>query len=209
MQTPSAIRIAPLIAACMLAACNTLSVPQEHFYTLNPPVPQQAAPDRNTTAAYSVTVGPVRVPELVDRPQMVVRRGANQVDVLEQHRWAQPLPAEITQALATALAARLPQARIVLDRETGSTQADYRVTLDVKRFEAVLGEAATVQSSWTIQPNAAKAAPRVGQSTVQMPAGGADYDALAAAFSSAVRQTGNDIAGAIASMRRAGAPPVK
>jgi uncharacterized lipoprotein YmbA len=199
MRTPFPIRVVACLAVLALGACGT--APKESFYTLNPATSPVSAQDRSA-AAYSVAVSTVRVPEIVDRPQLVVRDGANRVDILELHRWAQPLRAEIAQTLATGLAASLPQARVLLDRDTASQDADYRISLDVRRFEAVPGQTATVQSTWTIR--AAGAGPAtIGQSAIREAVNGQGYDAVAAAFSRAIMQTAGDIAGAVASLRAA------
>lgn len=86
-------RIPLCLAALVLSACAP--APRESFYTLNPTVPGLAPQLRNTADAFSVSVGPVRIPEIVDRPQLVIRKGPGQVDILEQHRWAQSLRTEI------------------------------------------------------------------------------------------------------------------
>ena len=72
------------------------------------------------------------VPELVDRPQLVVRLGANQVALEEQARWAEPLRGAIARVVAANLAAALG-ARVVGQR---NGDPDYRVTLDVQRFDS-------------------------------------------------------------------------
>ncbi|HET7158024.1 MAG TPA: ABC-type transport auxiliary lipoprotein family protein, partial [Burkholderiales bacterium] len=91
-----------------LAGCGTS--PPERFYTLaSEPAPTLSA---NTLAnAVSIIVGPVSVPELVDRPQFVVRSGANRVEIAEQSRWAAPLKHEIPRVIADHLARFIEGAR--------------------------------------------------------------------------------------------------
>ena len=50
--------------------------------------PESAPPG---TTSFSVSVGPVTLPMVVDRPQLVLRVSDNRVDILEMHRWAEPL----------------------------------------------------------------------------------------------------------------------
>ena len=93
-----------VFALLLVGACG--NPPRERFYTLDAPEPPVAA-----DGAPSIAVGPVSVPELVDRPQLVVRLGANQVALEEQARWAEPLRGAIARVvaanLATALGARV------------------------------------------------------------------------------------------------------
>jgi uncharacterized lipoprotein YmbA len=197
-------RLSIAVASLVLAACA--SAPKETFYTLSPAASASAvsATAASATADYAVAVGPVRVPEIVDRPQLVVRRGPTQVDLLEQHRWAQPLRAEIAQAVASHLRAALPGARVALDRDAAAQNADYRVALDISRFDATPGEAVTVQALWSIRPANDKPAVS-GQATVREAVRGAGNDDIAGAFSRAVTGIGRDIAASLTALRGAGA----
>ncbi len=73
------IAISSLLAA-MLMGCS--SSPEPRFYTLS--AGGSPAVDRHEKAVteYSVAVGPVTLPEMVDRPELIVRIGVNQVVLL-------------------------------------------------------------------------------------------------------------------------------
>ena len=171
------------LTSFLLLSCA--APPRERFYTLDAPEPPVAAPD-----AASVAVGPVSVPELVDRPQFVVRVSANQVAIAEQARWAEPLKSAIARVVAANLAAELgarTQAR------TGD--ADYRVLIDVQRFESTPGDAVLLDAQWTVIGS--KGARRSGRSLQRERAQGREYDALAAAHSAALAAMSREIAEAI------------
>ncbi|HYR33406.1 MAG TPA: PqiC family protein [Burkholderiales bacterium] len=166
----------------MLAACG--SPPRERFYTLNAPEPPAAA-----EGAPSIAVGPVSIPEMVDRPQIVVRLGANQVQIAEQARWAEPLKGAIARVVAANLATTLG-ARVAAQR---NGDADYRVALDVQRFESP-ADAVLIEALWTVT---AKSGKRSGRSVVREKIAGKDYEALAAAHSAALAAISREIAAAI------------
>ena len=117
------------LSLLLLIACT--SPPRERFYTLEAPEAPAAA-----DAALSIAVGPVTIPDLVDRPQFVVRVGANQVTITEQARWAEPLKSAIARVVAANLASAL-SARAVSPR---NGEVDYRVALDVQRFDSGPGD---------------------------------------------------------------------
>ena len=81
-------RAATALALCTLAAvaAGCGSSPPSRFYTLSGTTAAAAAPSN-----LSIAVGPVTIPGAVDRPQMVVTTGANQVELDEFNRWAAPL----------------------------------------------------------------------------------------------------------------------
>jgi uncharacterized protein len=179
-------RRALLILTAALSAGCASSTPQ--FYTLS----ANGATPPASAAAYSVLVGPVSVPEMVDRPQFVVRLAANQVELAEHARWAEPLKAAIPRVIADNLAHSLGDARV----SASSTDTDYKVLIDVQRFESVRGDAVTIDALWSVRPPKGAAA-RTGRSVVRKAVAGKDYDGLAAAHSKALGVLSEDIAQAI------------
>lgn len=184
--------VAAVLAAATLAGCgNPL---KERFFTLSSGAAREGT---GTAAAYSVAVGPVSVPELVDRPQLVLRVSANEVMIAEQARWAEPLKSEIPRVIAGNLA-QLLNARVSAFPQNTGGDADYRVTVDVQRFDSKLGDAATVEALWTVRP--AKGAPKSGRVMVREATGAAGYDALVVSHGRALAAVSRDIADAIRSM---------
>ncbi|WP_191629221.1 PqiC family protein [Pandoraea terrae] len=141
----------------MLAACG--SSPPTHFYTLSGAARTSPGPADGTTgvagpvmpaAPYAVEVGPVAVPEQVDRPQFVTGHAPGQVNILEETRWAAPLKNELTSALSGALTQRLGAIDV-----WGLPRADalpvYRVSTSVQRFDSAPGEQAGLAAVWTVR----------------------------------------------------------
>jgi uncharacterized lipoprotein YmbA len=164
------------------------------FYTLNAMAPEATAP---TTTPHAVAVGPVTLPELIDRPQMVMRVSANRVDILETHRWAESLKSEIPRLLAENLARLLRPARVSAYQQSASRDAEFRVLVDIQRFETIPGEGVTIEALWSVRRTAVGAIPRKGRSLVREPARGTDYDALIAAHGRALAAISGDIAQAL------------
>jgi uncharacterized lipoprotein YmbA len=185
-----------VLTAALVAGCG--SSPKSRFYTLSangaasPPAAAAGAASPAAAAAYSVSVGPVSVPEIVDRPQFVLNVGTNQVEIAEQARWAEPLKAAIPRVIAANLAHALGDARVT----AFSADADYRVLVDIQRFESVRSNAVSIEAGWSVRP-AKGGAPRNGRSVVRETASGKDFDALAAAHSKALAVLSDEIAQAI------------
>ena len=173
-----------LLLVFVLTACAT--PPRESFYTLNAPEPPAAAAD-----APSIAVGPVMIPEIVDRPQIVVRLGPNQVQIMEQARWAEPLKTGIARVVAANLAATLG-ARLAAGRNADA-DADYRIALEVQRFESP-ADAVLIEALWTVT---SKDGRQTGRALARQPIAAKDYSSLAAAHSAALAAISKDIAAAI------------
>jgi len=191
-------RMALLAALVMLAGCA--GSPQSSFYTLSATA---AAVPPSTASTYGVSIGPVSVPETVDRPQITLQVSANQVEIDEFHRWAEPLAGGIARTVAANLRGLLGTARIAAAPGFTGGEPVYQVALNVVRFESKLGDSATVDVLWAIGRGGDEAPARSGHSTVVQPAGGG-YDALVAAHSRALAQVSGDIASAIRSLAGGG-----
>jgi hypothetical protein len=179
-----------MLVALVVAACG--STPKEHFYTLSSPSPIEST----TPAAITVVIASIAVPEAVDRTAMVIRTGPNQVDIEDMHRWAEPLKAAIPRVLAANLAREMPNARVVSGRYAQASGADYRVNVDVRRFESSFADGATLEADWTVAGKAG--APVSGHTLAREAATPGDHAGIAAAHSRALERLAKEIAGAIA-----------
>ena len=181
------------VLALAAAGCGGTNVRIDYYALTAPPAhtsPAQSQP-------LSVHLGPVSVPDGVDRPQIVMRRDANQVAIDDTHRWAEPLKDAIPRVLSDALAADLATPRVLTSRQSASLDFDYRVAVDVQHFESSATEAHD-DVIWTIRTRGNEPA-RVGRTVVTEPAAGG-FEALAAAHSRALAAVARDIAQAIRAM---------
>lgn len=182
-----------LVTAAYGAGCA--SNPSK-FYTLSPTTEPGSA-----TAAYSVAVGPVSIPAVIDRPQMVVDVGPNQVGIDEFNRWASPLQSEMARVLAENLAKMLGTPLVSVFPQGTAAGATYRVWVDVVRFESAPGKAATLDAVWRVRGK--KEAFRAGRTTVSEPVGEGGTPALVAAHSRALGRLSADVSAAIRALDRA------
>jgi uncharacterized lipoprotein YmbA len=86
--------------------------------------------------------------------------------------------------------------RVTQFPQGADANAEYRVAIEVQRFESVPGESATLDAVWTVRRMKDGQA-RTGRTTIREPVQDAQFDALAAAHSRAVARLSQDIAGAV------------
>jgi uncharacterized lipoprotein YmbA len=170
-----------------LAACTTS--PASRFFTLSS-APAAAAP----SSAVSIVVGPVTLPAVVDRPEIVVTVGPNEVWLDEFNRWASPLADAIAVATAENLGTQLSTARAT-SLVQSAVEADYRVSGEVQRFESAPGTNARLDAVYPVR-RTADARTATGRTTAREPTADKSYDALASAHSRAVARLAADIAAA-------------
>ena len=184
-------------AAAVFAGCG--GSPTVNYYTLSTGGIDDVAPAPPSEKGYTIAVGPVVLPEVVDRPQLVVRVGANEVVLVEDHRWAESLTSAIPRLMAEHLTSLLQAQQVTAYPESAMGRADYRVKVDIQRFESELRGAATIDAIWTIHQATSKAPVRTGHSLARESTGGDSYAALVAAHSRALLTVSRDIAAAIRS----------
>lgn len=187
------------IAVCILATLGTgCATSRSDFYTLS-----SSSKPASAEAGYSVAVGPVSVPEIVDRPQIVVRTGPNEVFIDEFHRWGSPLRDEIARGIAGNLAVLLGTPRVSVFPNSTFSDAKYRVAVDVMIFDSTSGESAALDAVWGIR-GAGGAVLRSGRTTVRESVSDVSYAALVAAHSRALEKLSVDIADAIRGLEGGG-----
>ena len=184
--------------ALILFVTGCASTPAARYYTLSATTEPAAS---SPSSDLSVVVGPVSVPAEVDRPQMVVRTGPNQIRVDEFNLWASPLQSNISRVVAQNLVTLLGTPHVTLFPQTVSADAGYRVAIEVQRFDAALGEAATLDAVWTVR-RTKDGGTQTGRTTVREAVQENTYETLAAAHSRAVTRLSQDIATAVRALAR-------
>ena len=194
------LRLAFAVSCAAIALAAGCASPNSRFYTLSA---APSAPPAAASPELSVAVGPVSVPAAVDRPQIVVTVGANQVQLDEFNRWVSPLANNIARVVAENLVVMLGTPRVTLFPQTLSAGVDYRAAIEVQRFESTPGVAATLDAVWTVS-RTADGRSRTGRTTAREAAADKSYDAIAAAHSRGVARLSQDIAEAVQTLDRSG-----
>src|SRR5262245_50789259 len=183
-------RIGGTLALCAAVAAGCGRTANSKFYTLE----SLATPDAGPLTSYAVVVGPVRIPASVDRPEMVMQVGPNQVSVDEFDRWASPLDESIARTVAGDLSTLLGTPRVAT-APMAYFESAYRVTIEVQRFESVPGRDALLDAVWVVRAKGGET--RSGRTVAREPVQDASIGALAAAHSRALAALSGDVATAI------------
>ncbi|WP_027212628.1 PqiC family protein [Burkholderia sp. WSM2232] len=187
MNRQSALALAMIVSA-LFAGCATS--PTARFYTLSP---VQVAALRPDTEPLVIAIGPVTVPGLVDRPQIVSTIDTNRVTIDEFARWADPLKSQIARALAADLTQLIPGSVVsVYPRRV--TDSAYRVSIDVQTFDSSASGSVSLAVIWSVRPPTGNVVD--GRTVVHEAASGPGYDARLSAYSRALATVANGIAAA-------------
>lgn len=141
-----------LVATVMIDGCAS---PEPRYYTLAAGSSDTAttvpAGIRRTLAPRWIEVMPVRVPERMNRAQLMVRDGSGGgIKLLDTSRWTSPLPDELRDALSQHLQSSLDAVDIYQHGLPATTPA-IRVTAEVVMLDADVGKRAAATIAWTVR----------------------------------------------------------
>jgi uncharacterized lipoprotein YmbA len=173
------------------------SSPPARLYVLTPR-PEAAVTPAGAEAACGATlgVGPVRLPGLLDRPQIVTRRGADEIDRAEFDRWAEPLTESVPRVLAENLAALWRTECVAIFPWDPAQAVQYQLVVTVIRFDGVMGGDVVLDARWRILATDGKEL-AVSRSVLTQPTGKTGFQAVVTAMSRALAALSREIAAEI------------
>jgi hypothetical protein len=135
-----------------VGACATSSV-APRAYLLSA---ASASAASGPAAGPVVGVGPVAIPEYLDRASIVLLNGGEEVTLSDAHQWAEPLRAGVPRVLAENLSAMVPTDAVAVFPWRTPWTVHYRVTLEILRFDGPLGGPAVLHARWRLLDGAGR-----------------------------------------------------
>jgi len=185
-----------LIATLAVIGCS--SAPTTSYYTLNT-LPAATA---HSSSDLVLAIGPIDLPEYLQRPQIVTRPEGNRLLVDEFNRWGGSLEEEIDRVLAQRLGGLLGTQRIYSYPSRIVADLDYRVSINVRAFDGTLGQTVTFDVAWSIINEHNSQVIHSDQAHYQATVTGSDYNAYVAALSDSLEQFSHDLAVDVAAVTR-------
>jgi uncharacterized protein len=154
------------------------------------------------TRSLAIGLGPVQLPEYLDRPELLVRTSPNGFDLSETDRWAEPLADNFRHVLASDLTNLLGTTNIAQYPWNPEIRLDYVVQIEVQRFEAATNQRAELIARWDVE------SPQMDQIIVSRevhlshPLTSLTGDTAAAALSQEVAELADQIASTIAQIEQ-------
>lgn len=136
-----------VFSALVIVACGS-SAPANFYLLQTQATPSLKGPAMAASEELSIGIGPLELPQYLDRPQMVVRSGINSVKVHEFDRWAEPLKEGVSRVITDNLADLLRHEQIAIQPWRSQLQVDYRLGLNLTRFEGTEDGRITLAGTW-------------------------------------------------------------
>lgn len=145
-------KIVLVAALALLSGCVSFgfSSPETRFYVLEAPpgAVGSAAPDAR--APFAVGLGPVNLPDFLNRPQIVTRGSDHRLVVGEFDHWGGALDANLARLVARRMLVHLEPSQVYLHPWSTYQQPAYQVRIDVLRLEGSLGGATYLEGTWSL-----------------------------------------------------------
>jgi uncharacterized lipoprotein YmbA len=147
--------------------------------------------------SYTVAVGPVLIPDYMNRPQIITRSSTYEIYLDEFNRWAGALDDDIARVLSENISFLLSQQKIFASPWEWSSTATYQVPIDVKRFDVMPEGNVLLIANWSIIDQKTKQTLITLETQLSEHISGQDYNAKVSAMSKALEAFSKNIADVI------------
>ncbi|MBW2489410.1 MAG: membrane integrity-associated transporter subunit PqiC [Deltaproteobacteria bacterium] len=192
-----------LAVALMFSSClsgGPSRTPATRFYVLNSLYSAENKAELTPVAVLkdvAIGVGPVKLSQVLDRPQIILRTSHNEIRVADLDRWAAPLNENITNVLVDNLSALLATGNILKFPWKARIPIDYQIVMDITRFDGMPGENVDLRARWGILNTNDSNILSKGNSVLTEPIGENSIPAMVSAQSRLLAKLSREIAAEI------------
>lgn len=183
-----------LLVLILFSLCACQHSPRKEYFALsatalasdtNQGVTNQSVTSQSIATQGTLGVGPVTIPEYLQHNKISYWRTPQQIEMLQNHYWAEPLEQGIARVLAAQLQQQIP-VRMVKFPWRRSQQPQYAVRMDIQRLDALANQAVLEADLELLDAQHKILASRHLRLSTEIPATTAP--AIAAAFSRLVQE---------------------
>ena len=160
------------------------------FYSLS-----SLSPATETNATLRIGVGPLQIPRLLNRPQIISRKNSNEINMAELHQWGGSYEEELMQVMTDNLSTLLKTDSIEQYPWKFSFKPSYQVRINIERLDGTIGEIVTLKARWRLLKNNKELL--VKRALINTPIQGKSYEAYVKAQSKALEALSRQIASEI------------
>jgi len=181
-----------ILLLLLFAGCGTS--PPVRYFGLSPVQTNQAP---GSAESLTLGLGPLRMPEYLNRSQLVTRGSGSELEIDEFSRWAEPLTRAIHRVVAIDVDNMMPGVTVLAFpwEAVVRAQVDFRLIGEVTRFDAERSGQVVLEIQWAISDRPGEsilgAQRRRYETSVANPD---DPAAVAAAMNDALAMFSRDIA---------------
>ena len=118
------------------------------FYSLT-----SLSPTATNNSTKRIGVGPLSIPRLLNRPQIITRKNNTEIDMAEMHQWGGSYKEELMQVMIDNLSTLLKTENIEEYPWKFSFKPHYQVRIDIERFDGQIGKNVILKARWRLLNN--------------------------------------------------------
>lgn len=179
-----------ILLSALLSSCS-IGSSSSRFYSIAPLAVQSS----NPRPTLSLGIGPIQIPRLLRRPQLIVRKSPTEIQLAETHQWGGSLREDLSHAFTDNLAILLGTENIETYPWKHNFKPNYQVRINIEQLDGDLGKSVTLKARWRLLQN--NRVIKSNSPTIQVTIKGTDYNAYVKAQSEAVYRLSQEIAGNI------------
>jgi uncharacterized lipoprotein YmbA len=187
-----------LSAGTLLSAC--LATPPTYFYVLEP-LSEPSQKSSTSDQKRQIGIGPISIPAMLERKQIVTRLPDNSVNIAEFHQWASPLKDNIAQVLTHNLATLQTDDLIRTYPWSAYGTVDYRIIIDIIRFDTHPEQSINFEATWTIMNEKTHALISHGRSRIEHPLSDSSYPVAVKALSKILSEFSQELSQALGKVK--------
>lgn len=131
-----------------LSACSTSPSSEARYFSLTPL--NEHYTGKALANQLSLGIGPVEIPGLLNRPQLIYRKDNNEVLISEQHQWAGPMREEIQQAMVERIVDVSGSNHIMHYPWPRALWPEYEARVRIERLDGTPGHEVILEAHWDL-----------------------------------------------------------
>ena len=144
--------LALMALATVLAGCLSKPTPPTRFYVLGtPPAEVAALAGAERQRPLSVMLDTLRMPQYLERPQIVTRADANRLVLAEFEQWGGNFGKDLRRVLAARLGRLLATPEVYLDARRAPSPPDVAVEVEILHFERWADRRVRLAARWRLR----------------------------------------------------------
>ncbi|MGA2774998.1 MAG: PqiC family protein [Candidatus Omnitrophota bacterium] len=194
-------RIAVMIFVFLLGGCVSVpSSPAPRFYMLKALDRSEVSNESNLSPDVIIAVGPVKIPEYQNRPQIVTQDRNKMLEFAQFDRWGEPLDQALGRLILENLSLMLPGATLGRFPYNYVIPVKYQIIAEVIKLESDLNGDVSFTVQWSVIDVRNNKMLLTKRSDFRQPVEPHSYPGLIKTLSAECASLSNEIAASLASL---------
>ena len=133
-----------------LAACASNKTTTFYLLRSMEPTNQELEKNKSQLKVINILVNPIKLPEYLDRPQMVLRESEYKLQLSEYHRWAEPLKDDFTRVFVKDLNSRIAPSNAVVYSNLNGAKVNNQLSIEVLRMDVNTENQVVLKVKWVL-----------------------------------------------------------